>query len=1449
MGIGRTFTTRLFAAATLAIAAVPIDSTRVAADEVVYAQTSCQAGEIAVSGVVTNGGSGYQTIVEFRFSSASTIPFTSPWLSRPGSLHFDGAVASTDASGSYTLCVPTTVEYNGSPEPVLRVQVLAHADLSGWDGSSAPSVGLTAGAVLEMSQCSGGCSSDIVMSAPTIWSFSSADVMYLFGDSGYVTNLSGYIPVADGSMIQRGKLAAAYPFSPNTNYRYETYTFSTGRYREYEGNSDYVFSGQFGSGSEGSVIQIQPPNFVAELNYPAAVPEPVRNIDGTWPLNSWPTVYLIRLDGNCANGGYLSFPSCFQTTIRHEPLTIEAQLAPNVPYALAATKGILPITSRILIMLEDGRLMLGRSEEELQGNPTFVSGPFTKANPFVLNMDPPKFFIGGFEQSDLISAVSASAEKWSLDGCDGSGCFQWVPAEQPARGENGVLGWSPSEGIWRVVFNSTPNVEFTAGGPNWARTESYVKVETSNGVPLISATCTYANAVPECSGEAPTSNADGVAQFAVGRANVIVNVVGLDGNPVPQRAIDIGPAAQDWPEYGAPTTTRGAVGLNLAPGQWKLIARAPDGDLDQADGLLVFEVTADSTAENPQSVTISLSEPNVKGRVLKPDNSPSRFSGVQVQVFDAGMNGPRNIRWAPTDLNGNFAINLEAGTYKLTLDPPPTAPGIPRTSFFVKVDADSVPCLVSDFADATCNEPSPEDRFTFVFSSPNFSGRLLLDSGSGVSGWVSADSWNGVRFGWADIGAQVDSSGNFALVLADNTTYRIVAEPRASSGASRSTIYITMGSGGQWCQTTADPITETPASCTPAANGTLTIQAPGANFRGSVSAANTSITQGWVDASVETDFGWRFFEGAQVKRDGTFAIRIDRPGSEWQQVKVTANPPWGNSSLVKKSQLYWVRGTDICADVAKPNPTCSSLVLTSDVQAFVLTGGNVSGVVSMPGSGDPAEFVHISVEKQNAEGWWEWVDVWAQTDVNGAYSLGLDDGQYRITARPFNRDGVSPTSISLTVDATCTGCAAADITLSPPNVTATIRTPGGAASVSGAWVSVERKKINCRDQDCTVSDVWWEWTGYGAESNAQGAVAISVPVSATSADYRLVVQSPWSSQTIYPRFVSDEFTLVDGGPTEKQFVNLDFPSANVNVELFNGQDNVANSWVGIERWNGQYWQWFEVGSHTGVSGKVSLYLPCLNDQNPCNPADYRLVVDSPWGASTALPRFTKSLADVFNTPAVNNFHPVSFPSTNVSGRVMIDTNTFNRNGWIEVFEWGDLDNDVNTPDEMGSWLTGNPVNRQGKFAMFLADGTYLLRAQPNGSIAATPIEVIVVVANGEFSSCNYRLDGATCSRNDFDIDLSFDERPKNLSLTVTYNGQPLTRSAFVTLESPSEGVSISLVTDETGAILATVRAANDYSISVVLPTGGSNVVNGSLTNQVIGSEYSENRTAITVALQ
>jgi hypothetical protein len=304
--------------------------------------------------------------------------------------------------------------------------------------------------------------------------------------------------------------------------------------------------------------------------------------------------------------------------------------------------------------------------------------------------------------------------------------------------------------------------------------------------------------------------------------------------------------------------------------------------------------------------------------------------------------------------------------------------------------------------------------------------------------------------------------------------------------------------------------------------------------------------------------------------------------------------------------------------------------------------------------------------------------------------------------------------------------------------------------------------------------------------------------------------------------------------------NLSFPAANINLVVSNNSSPVANSWIGLEQWNssGGYWEWLDIGTSTSSNGRASLYLPCLapGALSPCASSSIRVVVNPPWGASSNLPRFSRTLSALQAVPTVSGFTPISFPTSNVNGRVMIDANQANRNGWIEVLSWN-VTNSVVT-----GWVTGSPANRTGQFSLTLDDGTFLLRAHPNGSLAAAPIETIVTVSAGSFVSCSYRT-GGNCSSGAINVDLSFANLPKNLEINVTYNGLAITTSALVRLIGA--GVTISATTNSTGTILLSVPAG-DYSIRVVIPLSSTNLVAKEETGVQVGIGTGSSRTVRTV---
>lgn len=1389
------------------------------ADLPIERQDGC---ELEVSGTVRYSESAYPTWVEYHFETDAMGEAAGPWLSSEvGSTRVE-----TNSDGSYSLCA--TSPYDG--ESLSRLQIFAYPDLSEWNGSDPPDVGYTASSIVAVQDCAGSCDLDVEMQPPTIWSDAPADFYFVYSDDGFVTSLPAY-GYDSSDRSSAGKMAAAYPFDAAQGIEVQAHVATSGDPATEPYPWETIFAVNLEADDDGVVGAFAAPNLFVKFEFPSAFPEPERDDDGRWPEGSYAQVYMFRIDGEdgpCTQEMFLGLPECQQSFNHLSPLEISSTLTSGSVYLVAATAGILPITYRVMRIEDDGSLSEWADLDSYIGGdePTSIPGPFTTDAPYLLEMSPPDLVVGPHDEGQAVTeGVSVRAQQWKASECGGSGCFMWMAGEQPSNGGGGLFGWSPSDGIWMIEFTATDDFSYSSEGPNWARTAHVVEVGADGAF----TSCTYSSGEsPDCSGDDPfTPDEDGVYRFQVDHANVIVSVIGLDGEPVPSQTVEIGPADRDWAEFGTSTTREGKAGFNLALGNWKVLARAPDGDLDQADGEELFEITAGDTADDPLLLTVTLSEPNITGQVLQPDDTPSRWSGLGVQSYDLETRNVRNVRWTQTDIEGHFAINLGEGMYRLTLDPPASNRSLPRTSVYLMVDSNGDPCVVGGFDDTECDEPSPAEGFLFRFATPNFSGRLILESGVGVAGWAQAAKWNGSYYDWSDNGAQIDASGRFSLVLEPDNYYKIEVDPRQSSGASRTAVHIRMGDDGFWCLTSADPVTQAPELCDPTSTGVVTIETRGANFSGmATDLSGDAVGNSWVDASVETEYGWRFFTGAQIRQNGSFSMRLERPGSTWELVKVTAYPTWGSSSLVKESRLYWVKDSEICADETKPTAGCSEEVTSSDLQEFVLTAGNVMGIVTMPDDyRTPASFVHIDVERQNDEGWWEWADTWAQTDEDGHYSLGLDDGFYRITARPFNREGVAATSIELTVDSDCMGCDAADIALSPPNVSGVVYESDGTTPVKFAWVGLEK-----------WNGEYWEWIGVGDEADDDGFAAMSVAVTDSSETYRLTVNGPWTDPTPRPRLTSDEFTLVSDGTTEFAFA-LSFPEPNIKIVLLDESSDepstVANSWVGLEWWNGSYWEWQEMGSHSGRSGGASLYLACLEEDESCNTSEYRLVVDPPWSGSANLTRFTTPLDAVLGLPDNDDGQKeLSFPSTNVNGRVLIDADHPNRNGWIEIFEWSD-------DTGAGSWITGNPVNRQGLFSLALADGSYLLRLRPNGTLATSPIEVLVEVVDGFFTSCSFRIGDESCHSDDFNIDVSFADRPSNLSIEVQLDGESLSVPAFVTLTSDIAGVSIKLVTDATGRLVAFLPPSDDYEIDVVVTTDDLSVATSNRTDFEIGENTGE----------
>lgn len=1406
---------------------------------------TCGAGEVNISGKVTENGSPVANRwVELRLGVNAD---TGPWLGEPANQSDE-----TDVDGDFTICLTqaerTALDWNNRT----KWQIFAHPDLSAWTGPAAPSYGITASEVKATSACaSSSCSANVVMQAPTIWSTEEAHFYLVLNDDGFVAYIPGFSP---GSPNLK-KMAAAYPFASG-DFRIKASRDTSNDPYDNNESSEFVLSRYVSPSSQGVVGQIVKNNLLAEIVLPNGNPVVLSDPENA----TWPSMFVARLVDGCDPSQPLR-PDCFANFDQYEPGKLASQILPGVPYAVWARYDRYPLTAAVVMLVNDNVVIVNNPT----GSGSMVGGKLR------LTMRQPSLVINARGLGNAILPMDFTGLKWNGEWFDFNPLFS-----TGSTGADGSVGWSPADGIWQLRFAQPfePS-EMTSA----YATTFYVVSVSAVGTPsqaIRECTWTPGPDEPACNGSFLTPEA-GAFNFSIDQRNVVVTVRDLANNVVPNSNVAVREVQNGNTShlFNDMTNSLGQLNVNLSEGTYRVEAEPSDETPDQSAGIVEFSVTSSATVGTPLSVGVRLTEPNFQGSVLA-GQSPSAFSGIGIDVKQQG-DFFQQLRWSNTNSNGQFSLSLPGASgpgarYRLTLEPPSAQPDYTRTSVYLLVSAEGVVC-VTETSSSNCLTPQPivNGKFVLNLNSPNVRGRINDPDGNPVSGWVGLEKWleGQGRFQWIDGGAQAGMSGNFSMFL-EPGIYKLGAEPFAATGLSKVSTYIKIAFSGQtytWCPIAIDDQQAPIDTCTSPAQPSSVrhvITLLGSNFSGIAKRADgTVISQSWAEAWVQQGSAWTPLTSSSIRNNGTFGMRIETtPNTEWKQIRVTANPPWGSTDIVKTSKLYWAKGSVICADVAKPASNCSAGGLVTGQVEFVLVGGNVGGRVTLP-DGSAASGIQISVERNISGDWWEWVDIWAQTNAQGNYSLPLEtptegDVTYRITARPQGRTDVGLASRTVVVNSACTGCLVTDITLALPNVTATIRNSG--AAVESAWVQVEKQRRFCRSgpdlNTCPQNDVetWWEWTGIGADSNSQGQIALPLTPTNTPTTYRLVVQGPWNAASPLPRFTSNSFELQSGVTTSATLGTLSFPAPNLQFTLRSGSQNVANAWVSLERLVNGWWQWVDIGANSSAAGKVSLYLSGLAAPGNVANDEYRLVVNTPWGDSS-LPTFRLGVNDLLAISPVGGVRYVSYPGANVTGSALVSPGVPNRYSWLEVVQW----NPTNPGDASswqtgapGNWVTGLPLGNTGNFATRLDDGTYLLRVHPNGTFSSGPMEILAKVASGVLSSWSYRggtaCSGGQCSS----INASFADVPKNLEIIVRVgDGQPSetfsapTRKVFVTLEAGS--FKIGIVVDSTGT--ARIRVPENVTYQLRVTDVDSNDVVKTTTVPVTPTAVTnDSRVSITVNL-
>lgn len=1238
--------------------------------------------------------------------SSDALEFIGMMMSASNGGGQDGSGGGQDGGGGGqgggTVTAPQQFRALAGESPSFGYQIIAiPGSLATWTpGATAPALGATPSAIKSNDECSVSCSfTAFAMAAPTIWgqdkSGVATDVYLNFWGIGGGGGALADIPTVEAGDIT--KFAAAFAFESASTYSIVGGSFietSFARIIDSSGDATptigYVENGNLSGtfvDSDGNLISTG--SVHAEIHQGEGGTRPTSPTSaGSGIADFWDNGRGLFL-GNIASG------------VTYE-ITAEVSGAPDSVCYVTNTGGVLALA---LAPASSGCEIDTDSDDDGVYELTITPGDATA--PFV-----------------VMSAVSGDPVSGAEVGV-GVNYYGWFQDDWSTTGDDGVVGWSPiSSGYYRITLAS-PVDDVSEGEPQYLYTVYFVDVTVDgSGTVTINQVCTgwdysgQGGSAIGCDDTPMERNADDRFVFSIptfdesDSSNVKFTVTN-EGEPVHRSRVRLEQLnTGGWYQYLYETDTNnlGAVAFALDAGKYKVTANPAWGD---TSGMAAADLEFCMTPAGPtdcsgnslgQEISISLASPNVTGTVWLDEigGDVARHAWGNIEAFNPIYRFWQGISNVMTDDDGAFRIALDPAErpYRINVEPPWGTAGLSRAKVYVFVENSGI-CVVANENVTTCGGEY-ESQIDIVYPTPNFAGTVTA-GGSGTWAYLQGEVWNGTWWQWGNVWAQTNMRGEFAVNLEANpavgdlgTFYKITANPQLwDSGYSRTEKIVEMrdvDSDGtlDWCLTSTNAY-GIPVACDDDGFKTdgeeIDIALRGANFVGLAtdSISDLPLANAYVEVVQPSTWGgWTWLTSAQTNGTGVFKMSIELNSSDWTEIEVRVNPPWGGSSvLVKEVRSYWVGDEDgdgIATDICTLDPTDSAdceaaggqLVDPEEEETFDLSGGNLNGTVLDPTTDpdSPAPFIQLQVDKVveqdwNNDGtqdstWYQWMSLWAQSNANGEFSIQVDDvptwgtdlveGTFRVTATPWGRSDVAAKSIEFCivaeeVDADCDGDAdgseVVDITLAEPNVQGVTQTTDGTV-VPNAWVSLE-KKVEYDWDGPGGSDpwVWWSYTGRGGQTNSDGEFSMFVDVTDTNETYRLSVNPPWNWQgSPLVRFNSEEFDLSTGGVTSVDFSGaqaLVFPAPKLQLTIIDQAGNpVPQSWLSVEKlqeydWNTDgtidwsWWQWQDSYGSTNLNGDVALN-PTNLDPASDDLTKWRVVVNPPWnGTNSSLPRFESVL--------------------------------------------------------------------------------------------------------------------------------------------------------------------------------------------------------------------------------
>jgi hypothetical protein len=161
--------------------------------------------------------------------------------------------------------------------------------------------------------------------------------------------------------------------------------------------------------------------------------------------------------------------------------------------------------------------------------------------------------------------------------------------------------------------------------------------------------------------------------------------------------------------------------------------------------------------------------PNLLGTVKDSGGTTLQFAWIHVEKW-VPSSSDGYWKWtdnyAHSNFGGKFALLLDAGKYRVRVNPPWNNSTLPRFTKIVNVDADGKVCI-----DEGCTPSSTSLSADFVFPLPNTTGNVKLKSG--VNPVLSKWSWIGASRGSQYDWSNTNVDGDFGMYLEDGNNWSL----------------------------------------------------------------------------------------------------------------------------------------------------------------------------------------------------------------------------------------------------------------------------------------------------------------------------------------------------------------------------------------------------------------------------------------------------------------------------------------------------------------------------------------------------------------------------------------------------------------------------------------------------------------------------------------------------